>query len=263
MMVSAPLIIGHRGASATAPENTLAAFSRALADGADGIEFDVRLSRDHIPVVIHDDSLRRTGLVDRLVANLTAAELQQSDVSQWFNERQVERCGYDDRIPTLSRVLSLISSSEAIAYLEMKSDARGARLLADAVAKEIKFAGLADRIVVSSFDLAVVEMIKQIDPVVRTAALFEPKISNPVLSVRPRHMIERAQQISVDEIALHYSLASPRIVAAAQQRGLDVVVWTVDDRSWVERAASMGVKALITNIPGAFVQHRQAIFENV
>jgi glycerophosphoryl diester phosphodiesterase len=67
-----PLIIGHRGASALAPENTLAAFERAMRDGADGIEFDVRLARDAVPVVIHDAGLRRTGLREGEVESLTS-----------------------------------------------------------------------------------------------------------------------------------------------------------------------------------------------
>ncbi len=74
-----PLIIGHRGASALAPENTLVAFERALADGADGVEFDVRLARDRVPVVIHDATLRRTLLRDETVAALTSSELQRWD----------------------------------------------------------------------------------------------------------------------------------------------------------------------------------------
>ncbi len=79
-----PLILGHRGASAVAPENTLAAFSPAILDGAEGIEFDVRLSRDRVPMVIHDASLRRTAFIDRLVCDLTSEELQRIDVGSWY-----------------------------------------------------------------------------------------------------------------------------------------------------------------------------------
>ena len=71
-MSTLPLIIGHRGASALAPENTLAAFALAIQEGADGIEFDVRLSRDRAPVVVHDATLELTGLVNRLVGELTS-----------------------------------------------------------------------------------------------------------------------------------------------------------------------------------------------
>ena len=79
-----PLIIGHRGSSALAPENTLAAFRHAIADGADGIEFDVRLSSDGVAVVIHDPTLERTGLLKHRVSHVTAADLQTTDVGTWF-----------------------------------------------------------------------------------------------------------------------------------------------------------------------------------
>src|SRR4029078_199504 len=85
-----PLILGHRGASAVAPENTLAAFSRAIQDGAEGIAVDVRLSRDGVPVVIQDASLRRTALIDKLVSDLTVEELKHIDVGIWFAGGQPE-----------------------------------------------------------------------------------------------------------------------------------------------------------------------------
>src|SRR4030095_1405241 len=86
-MSELPLIIGHRGASAVAPENTLGAFELAVQDGADGIEFDVRLSQDGVPVVIHDATLARTGLVDGVVAELSAEVLGRTNVGSWFSQR--------------------------------------------------------------------------------------------------------------------------------------------------------------------------------
>src|SRR5262245_8945252 len=80
-----PLIIGHRGASAAAPENTLTAFAQAVALGADGIELDVRLARDGVPVVIHDASLHHTAGRKTRVAHLTSPELTEIDVGSWFN----------------------------------------------------------------------------------------------------------------------------------------------------------------------------------
>jgi glycerophosphoryl diester phosphodiesterase len=81
-----PLIIAHRGASAVAPENTIAAFRRAIEVGADGVEFDVRLARDGVPVVIHDSTLERTAGLKRGVSDLTSEELSQIDVGSWFYE---------------------------------------------------------------------------------------------------------------------------------------------------------------------------------
>ena len=90
-MSKSPLIIGHRGASAHAPENTLAAFRVALDAGADGVEFDVQLSKDGVPVVIHDDTLERTGLRVGSVSDLTAKKLGKIDVGSWFNKKFPKR----------------------------------------------------------------------------------------------------------------------------------------------------------------------------
>src|SRR6266550_1324398 len=109
-----PLIVGHRGASAVAPENTLAAFSRAIADGAEGIEFDVRLSRDGVPMVIHDASLRRTASIDSLVSDLSSEELLEIDVGSWFAQATIDTrtplaaSTYSGvKLPTLAQVLQL------------------------------------------------------------------------------------------------------------------------------------------------------------
>ncbi len=86
-----PLIIAHRGASAIAPENTLAAFRRAIDDGAEGIEFDVRLTKDGVPVVLHDAQLNRVGRCEGRVIDFTSKQLQKLDVGSWFNEKKTEK----------------------------------------------------------------------------------------------------------------------------------------------------------------------------
>src|SRR5467141_1624776 len=106
-----PLIIGHRGASALAPENTLASFKRALEDGAAGVELDVRLASDGVPVVIHDATLRRTGLREGLVAKMTSGELGQTAVGSWFNRAHPElaQVQYSRQfVPTLEQVFDLL-----------------------------------------------------------------------------------------------------------------------------------------------------------
>jgi len=259
-MVSTPLIIGHRGASAIAPENTLAAFSRALEDGADGVEFDVRLSRDRVPVVIHDASLKRTGQIARLVADLNAADLQQYDVCTWFGTAHTQR--YAGTVPTLAQVFELFQQSGSLLYLEMKADGADPRSLVEAVVTEIHKARIADRVVVSSFDLPAVALVKQIDPTISTAALFEPKLSRPLSTIRRLKMIELAREHHANEIALHYSLVSQRVIRKATQFGLPVVVWTVDDPDWIRRAHLLDLKALITNNPAAMINRRLLESEN-
>src|SRR5436190_2153545 len=99
-----PLILAHRGASAYAPENTLAAFRLAREYGADGIELDVQLTRDHVPVVIHDDTVDRTTSSKGRVAALTVAEISRLDAGSWKNQDY-----QDERIPTLAQVFDTLA----------------------------------------------------------------------------------------------------------------------------------------------------------
>ena len=261
-MSSTPLILGHRGASALAPENTLAAFARAIADGADGIEFDVRLSRDELPVVIHDDTLKRTGLIDRAVSELTAAELQQIDVGSWFGQRTQQSAtpnAYSgESLPLLSEVFELFSKLTGVLYVEMKCERPEGRALAAQVVRLVREYQFTERVVVESFDLASIQEVKRVDSGVRTAALFEPKLSQPLSTLRRMKMVNRALECQADEIALHHTLAAVPVVESSKKRGLEVVVWTVDDTSWIQRAKSVGVKALISNDPGRMVLARSS-----
>jgi glycerophosphoryl diester phosphodiesterase len=258
IMFSTPLIIGHRGASAVRPENTLAAFSRALDDGADGIEFDVRLSRDRVPVVIHDASLKRTGNQDRMVEELDVSELQQCDVSSWFHRTQTGIKPKVETVPTLAQVFALFQESNALLCLEMKSEAVDAMPLVQSVVDEIHKAQIAKQVVVSSFDLNAVALVKQVDPTISTAALFEPKLSRPISTIRRLKMIELAVEHRANEVALHHSLCSARVVEKATELGLPVVVWTVDDVKWIKQAQRLGLKGLMTNNPALMIRHARA-----
>lgn len=261
-----PLILGHRGASAVAPENTLAAFSRAISDGADGIEFDVRLSRDKVPVVIHDRSLNRTGLQDKLVGELTATDLQKIDVGSWFTRaadirsHQPRQDGsVNERVPILAQVFELYQATEGLLYVELKCEPHEAVALATEVIQVIHEWEMSMRVVVESFNLTAVAEVKRIDAGVRTAALFEPRFSDPISALRPLRMIKLARECGADEIALHHALANRRLVEKALAEGFEVVIWTVDDPGWIKRANSMGIKALIANNPAAMVQYRNRV----
>lgn len=246
---SAPLIIGHRGASAHAPENTLVAFARAFEAGADGIEFDVRLARDHVPVVIHDADLRRTGLREGAVAALSSIELSEMDVGAWFNGRHPARAREEFAgvsVPTLSQVFEMYGGDRLL-YVEMKCEAREMHALAAEVVALVNSHSVIDRVVVKSFTLDALKEIKRLNPSIRTAALFERKLSRPTPS--PRRIIEQTLAGGANELSLQRTLASQRILNEALRRGLKTVVWTVDDPDWIERARRDGVHALITNDP--------------
>jgi glycerophosphoryl diester phosphodiesterase len=251
-----PLIIGHRGASALAPENSLAAFKRALIDSAAGVELDVRLARDGVPVVIHDATLRRTGLRDGIVAKMTSSELGHADVGRWFNSShpRLARSEYSRQVvPTLDQVFDLFtkrSTSSALIYVEMKTDkAEAAHVeLAGGVVQLVNDRRLRSRVVVVSFNLNALTEIKRIDSNIATGALFEPR-RNPVKTIRKHPMITAALECGADEILLHRLIATRRLVDLAAENDLRTVIWTVDDPKWMRRGAAFGVHALITNNP--------------
>ncbi|MCM3904506.1 MAG: hypothetical protein ND866_22645 [Pyrinomonadaceae bacterium] len=259
-MSELPLIIGHRGASAIAPENTLAAFKRAIQDGADGIEFDVRLSLDGVPVVIHDSTLARTGLIDGVVAELSAEALVRTDVGSWFAQRpNAHSLDFsNEKLPSLQQVFELFANSDVLLYVEMKSLVGAGERLAAEAATAIRKHAVAKRVIVSSFDLSLVRAVKAIDSAIRTAALFEPKVSIPATLIRRITLIELAKMSGADEICLHHTLAGRRLTEQARKSKIEVVVWTVDDPEWVERARSRGVKALISNDPASLVRYRNS-----
>lgn len=255
-----PLIIGHRGAAALAPENTVVAFERALTDGAAGVELDVRLASDGVPVVIHDASLRRTGLHEGIVAKMTSRELGQTDVGSWFNSShpRLAEAEYNRQVvPTLAQVFELFSkrsNRSALIYVEMKTDKAEDTFveLAAAVVQLVNHRRIRSRVVVVSFNLKAIAQIKRIDLGIATGALFEPR-RNPVKTIRKHPMITAALDCGADQILLHRLIATRRLVDLAAENDLLPVVWTVDDSKCIRRATSLGVHALITNNPGLIV----------
>ena len=248
---SGPLIIGHRGASARAPENTLAAFRLALDEGADGLEFDVRLARDGVPVVIHDATLARTALRDGTVETLDSETLTAIGAGTWFNRRSpalAQEPFTRECIPTLAQVFERFGSGARVLYVEMKcEDPASSAPLARAVVELARAHNLAERVVVKSFAHALVRESKRLAPEIRAAALFDRNWSRPLVS--PSTVIAEAEACGADEISLHRSLLRRATVEAAHDKGLGVVVWTVDTHFWLRRATALGLRAVITNRP--------------
>ncbi|HEX8178113.1 MAG TPA: glycerophosphodiester phosphodiesterase family protein [Pyrinomonadaceae bacterium] len=257
-----PLIIGHRGAAAVAPENTLVSFARAFADGADGIEFDVRLARDQVPVVIHDATLRRTAARPGFVAAHTAAELAAIDVGSWFN-RRFRACARADytqaRIPTLAQVLALAQTHAGVFYVELKCERGGgdARRLAARVVETVHEHGAQARVVIESFNLTAVAEVRRLAPHLPTAALFERRLARPFPTTRA--LLARARACGAHELALHHTLVNARTAAAARHAGFAIVVWTVDNPARLGRLISLGVRAVITNDPARMMAQLAAL----
>jgi len=256
-MSSLPLIIAHRGASAHAPENTLAAFQMALNAGADGVEFDVQLALNGVPVVIHDETLERTGLKVGSVSDLTAKQLGRIDVGSWFNKKHRKRAKPEfagETIPTLAQVLSLLKDFRGLIYIELKPHEADYRELSKAVCDAIRDSPLLPQIIVKSFKLAAIPEVRHHLPEVQTAALFEPTIMDFLR--RRKQILAIAREFGADQISIHYSLVTRKLVALATSAGMPVTIWTTDDPKWVKRSEKRGIRALITNDPAKLLAVR-------
>ncbi len=258
---SKPLIIAHRGASSSAPENTLAAFQKAINDGAEGVEFDVRLAKDGVPVVFHDEKLRRIGQKDGCVSNFTSLELQKMDAGSWFNTKYPNKA--DDRfaaenVPTLAHLLEFLKEFEGLIYIELKCAEKEIAALVKAVCETIGGSQLLPSMIVKSFNLDAIYQTKQMLPEVRTAALFAPKIRTILHDKKV--LLEKAEKCLADELSIHSSLATESFIQKAEQRGFPVTIWTANNTVWVKRAVDLGINAIITNDPAKLLAKKREIF---
>jgi len=238
-----PLIIGHRGASGDAPENTIAAFDLAIEQQADGIEFDVRLSKDGVPIVIHDATLGRTTSGHGRVRGHTLAELRQLDAGSWFNRRFPERADLSyagEKVPTLAETLAWVGSRECLAYLEIKRGRLPCPGIEERVLAEIHRARVLPLVTVISFHLPTLRRLRRLDPRVAVGIDF----TQPLAAVR------LAQSIGARTILPSGRFAGRRFIVRAQRAGLAVVVWDVEQVRAMRRQIASGVDGIITGYPG-------------
>lgn len=258
-----PLIIAHRGASKHAPENTFAAFKRAIDAGADGIELDVRLAKDGVAVVFHDSTLKRIAGRNGKLSHFTSTELGAIDAGSWFNlyaPKLADPAYKNENVPTLAETLQFLKDFRGLVYIELKCKEADTEPLAKAVCEVVCGLKLLPQIVVKSFKLSAIPHIKKFCPNVRTAALFAPKIKN-ILS-KDKHLLRLAEEAGADEISLHYTLATRKLMKKAARRNLRVIIWTADNPRWIRRGLKLGLAAIITNDPARLLARRNELLLN-
>lgn len=261
--IEKPLIIAHRGASALAPENTLAAFQRAIDDGAEGIELDVRLAKDGVPVVIHDAKLYRLGQTKGRVSDFTSEELQTLDVGSWFNAKNPHRSVEifsEETVPTLTQLLNFLKDFKGLVYIELKCKESEIEQLVKAVCQIISKTPLLPNILVKSFKLEVIPNVRRHCPEVKTVALFAPKVMT--ILRKEKRLVNIASELGADGISLHFSLCTRKLMEKAAKKNLMVTIWTADNPRWVRRALNLGINAIITNNPARLLAKRREIFAN-
>ena len=242
VQLSRPLIIGHRGASGEAPENTLEAFDLAISQGADGIEFDVRLSADVVPVVIHDASLNRTTSGRGRVRNHSFLALRQLDAGSWFNYRYPRRARTPYvrcKIAKLGEVLEWVKARQCPAYLEIKQARPRYRQIEEKVLEEIYRAGVPSFVTVISFSLPTLARLRRLDS----------RIDLGIDCTRPLLALRKARWVRAGCVLPHWAFAPPRFLVRAHRAGLRVIVWDLDEARWMRRRVAQGVDGIITRYP--------------
>ncbi len=244
-----PLNIAHRGAAGEAPENTLAAFELALRQGADGVEFDVHLSSDGVPVVIHDPRLDRTTSGSGWVREHRAGALRRLDAGSWFNRRFPSRARpryAGARIPLLAEALALVRERKCSAFVEIKEGGGRYPGIEEKVLAEIERAGVLPFVTVISFHLPALQQLRLLDS--RLALGID--VSRRLLAVH------RAKNLSAVALLPHWAIATRRFMQRAHQHSLRVIAWTVDQPRWMQRRITDGVDGLITNYPARLTEVR-------
>lgn len=232
-----PLNIAHRGASRVAPQNTLAAFEKALQIGADGIEFDVRLCADGVPVVIHDATVDATTDGTGRVEAMGLAALKQLDAGSSFAPAFA-----GTPIPTLAEVLEAVEG-DVLLNVELKAPDLRDRGLEQAVVDVIEQHGMEEQVLLSSFNPLALRRVQQIDPHLATGLLY----TRPAWAARGLASLMMVQPLAA--LHPHRAIVDEQHIGWAKAHRVRLHVWTVDDPSEMRRLIDMGVNGIITNRP--------------
>lgn len=228
-----PLVIAHRGASGHAPENTLAAFERAVELGAGFIETDLRLTRDLQFIAIHDDTFERTTNGRGAVHDHTLAEARQFDAGQWF-DRQFR----GQHIPTLDEILAFGRRHDIVFYLDLKYDAAWG--MHHALVAALRNAEGTARTVVLSFDPGTLVALRKIDSSIMMALLAGEKKPD---------IVKEALDSGARQICPRSTLVTPDLVEKAHKSDLQVVAWTVNSPEEMRLMIAAGVDGIMTKFP--------------
>ena len=237
-------IIAHRGSNKVAPQNTLPAFRQAIAEGADGFETDVHVTKDGQLVICHNYTIDATSDGRGEITSYTLGELKLFDFGSYFS---ADFKG--TQLPTVDEFLELVGPTDAeIINIELKSPRQSESGIVKKTLDAVKAHGLLDRCLISSFDKHILKEVKDMDPRCRTGFLYptidyrtSPFVADPFPIVK---------YIGADAIHPISNVVNRQLVERAHKKGLIVNVWTVDDARTVRSLAAMGVDGIITNCPG-------------
>lgn len=235
------MVVAHRGFSGVAPENTLAAFKKAIEVGSDMIELDVCLSKDGEVVVIHDETLERTTSGKGRVIDLTLGELKKLDAGSKFHSSFS-----GEKIPCLREVLEM-AKGKVLVNIELKKGDYGKWTifdLADRALREVEMAGMVDQVLFSSFDPIALERILKKNQAVPVAYLYNRPWNFPreVTDGRPFFTLNCRKSVLTSEN-----------ISRAHQEGIRIGVYTLNTEEEMERFIDLKVDAIITDHPDRLI----------
>lgn len=237
-----PIVIAHRGNSGPAPANTMASIRQAVELGVDMIELDVRLSRDGIPVLIHNNTVDETTDGSGAVSSLDLAQLRELDAGSWKDERHA-----GERIPTLMEVLEFAGGKVGLA-LDLKDEAA-----IPAMIEAVQEAHMVDDVVICGCYESQAQKIREIDGsltvLLNTDSQLEKLAKREDKSDFIREYVRRACEAKLAALNVSFRYITRELIRRAHLRALPVWAWTVDDREDMEHLLQMGVDAIYTNWP--------------
>lgn len=228
------LNIAHRGFRSRYPENTMIAFRKAVEEGADGIEFDVHLSKDRKIVIIHDERLDRTTDLIGRVKDYTLEEMKKANAAKLFPELESER------IPTLTEYLDYIKDKDIITNIELKTGIYAYPGIEEMVYELLKEYDIIDKIIISSFNYKSILKMKKLDENIKCGLLIDSWLEKPwdyIKSVGAEYYHPSAY--SVDK----------ELVDRLHENGIGINVWYGEDPYDFRKTFDLGVDGMITDYP--------------
>ncbi|MBB6732203.1 glycerophosphodiester phosphodiesterase [Cohnella zeiphila] len=227
--------MAHRGASGTCPENTMAAFERAVELGANGIETDVHLTRDGRLALIHDATLDRTTGEPGSIRGLDFAEIREKDAGSWFGQ---EFRG--QKVPAMEELFELAKGRDLFLNVELKFGSEPYPGMEEAVIAVIRRYGMEDQVILSSFNHDSLALVKRLAPEVRTGILYGENLFEPW---------NYAAGFGTDALHAWHGVVTPEKVKGADERGLVYFPYTINEAEEMKRLIQAGVAGVITDYP--------------
>lgn len=238
-------VVAHRGFSAAAPENTLAAISAAIKAGASGCEFDVYGCRDGTVVLMHDKTVDRTTDGSGPVTDLSLNQLKQLDAGSWMDARFA-----GEPIPTLTEALKLLRSTGCQPVIEIKMEG-----IAKQVVEDVAALDMVDQVAIIAFSQNVVREVRELEPGITCAWLCGKSLEGDARQ-QADWLQSRARECKTDLLDLKFSLLSPVLIAELKRRELGVWTWTVNEAVIMKALQEWGVDSITTDRPDLLKRRR-------